>query len=127
MPEPEAGVIDGPIARGEGLRRVVAPHGRPARTHYQTLAKGQGLGLIRFRLETGRTHQIRAHMAHLGCPLVGDWLYGCEDPRLPGRFALHCFRLRLVHPVTGRTLTFAAPPPPEMRPLMAGLRPTRPL
>jgi len=121
-PSPQ-GLIDIPIARGEGLRRRADPQGKPARTHYKTLAQGQGVSLIHFVLDTGRTHQIRVHMAHLGCPLLGDGLYGSADERLPGRFALHCFRVSLCHPVTGQRLLIAAPPPHELRALINGLHP----
>ena len=64
--------------------------------------------------ETGRTHQIRLHMAHLGCPLAGDWLYGTEDLDLIPRPALHAFALALTHPVTGERLHLTAPLPPDM-------------
>ncbi|MBQ8537743.1 MAG: RluA family pseudouridine synthase [Clostridia bacterium] len=123
LPHPAAGIVDLPIGQGEGVRRLVDPLGKPSRTHYKTLAQGQGIALVHFQLDTGRTHQIRVHMAHLGHPLVGDWLYGQGDARLPGRFALHCFRLTLCHPATGETLRFAAPPPPELSALVPGLLP----
>ena len=67
---------------------------------------------------TGRTHQIRVHMAALGCPLAGDWLYGTEDRALIGRPALHAGRLELEHPLTGRPLAFTAPLPADMKKLL---------
>ena len=123
QPPQRQGIVSAPIARGEGVRRLVSPQGKTARTHYKTLAAGQGMSLVHFQLDTGRTHQIRVHMAHLGCPLWGDWLYGQAACDLPGRFALHCFRLSLIHPVTGRLLRLSAPPPHELRALITGLYP----
>ncbi len=114
-PPRDEGAVDAPIAKAPGatVRRQVSPEGRPARTRYRLLAERGGLALVQLRLETGRTHQIRVHMAHLGCPVWGDFLYGEEAACLPGRFALHAFRIALVHPMTGATLKFKAPPPPE--------------
>ena len=65
-------------------------------THYETIASGGGYTLLRVRLETGRTHQIRVHLSHRGWPIAGDFLYGTEDDRLPGRFALHSAKLALT-------------------------------
>ncbi|MBQ8952672.1 MAG: RluA family pseudouridine synthase, partial [Clostridia bacterium] len=84
---------------------------KPAVTHYETVAAGNGHTLLRVRLATGRTHQIRVHLSHMGWPVAGDFLYGTEDARLPGRFALHSARLTLVHPVTGEAMRFESPPP----------------
>ena len=113
---PEAeGWVDAPIRKADGatVRREVAPDGKPARTFYRLLEEKDGLSLVRLRLDTGRTHQIRVHMQFLGCPVWGDFLYGAETPQLPGRFALHSWRLALDHPMTGARLTFEAPLPPE--------------
>ena len=106
VPNPPAGTIDAPIAKEEAasVRRVVCPQGQPSVTHYETLRTGNGRALVRLRLETGRTHQIRVHMKHIGCPVCGDFLYGTELPELPGRFALHSAELVLRHPFTGETL-----------------------
>ena len=71
-------------------------------------------GRVCLRLQTGRTHQIRVHMAHIGHPLLGDWLYGTEDRTLISRPALHSHRLELTHPVTRRRLTVTAPLPEDM-------------
>ena len=70
------------------------------------------------RLDTGRTHQIRVHMAHIGHPLLGDFLYGQEDRDLIPRAALHSVRLALRHPITGQEMTFTAPLPEDMRHLL---------
>ena len=117
-PEPR-GLVDAPIGKAPGatVRREVQPQGKSARTHYQVLATGRDLSLVRLRLETGRTHQIRVHMAYLGCPVLGDFLYGRECPSLPGRFALHSARIALTHPQTGALLDFSAPLPPQLQAL----------
>ncbi len=113
------GVIDAPIAKEAAatVRRVVDPeHGRPAVTRYRAVLTGERRSIARLRLETGRTHQIRVHLSHLGHPIVGDFLYGREDPRLPGRFALHSTYIRLVHPITGGVIERESPPPSELMP-----------
>ena len=117
-PPREAGICDAPIGHGEGVRRVVTPTGKPCRTHYRILEQSQGRSLLWLRLDTGRTHQIRVHMAHLGHPVAGDFLYGHEDPRLPGRFALHATRIRLTHPVTGRVVERTSPLPEALARLL---------
>ena len=116
VPDPPAGVIDAPIGREPGsvLRRMVSPEGAQARTHYEVLRKENGRSLVRLRLETGRTHQIRVHMTHLGCPLVGDFLYGKETQELPDRFALHSASIRLYQPITGEEIALECPAPPEL-------------
>lgn len=106
-----------PIGHGPGIRRVADPAGRPAVTDYRVIGREGDCSLVRLRLQTGRTHQIRVHMAALGCPVLGDFLYGREDPRLPGRFALHSCRLALSHPLSGRRLDFGSPLPPELQEL----------
>ena len=73
---------------------------------------------MRLELETGRTHQIRVHMAHLGCPLAGDFLYGREEAALPRRTALHAWTLALRHPVTGEALGWTASLPEELSALL---------
>ena len=114
------GVIDLPISRQPGsvLKRMVSQDGVPARTHYRVLKTGAGRSLISLRLDTGRTHQIRVHMAWLGCPLTGDFLYGEEMPLLPGRFALHSASLRLEQPVTGAEIALTSSLPPELSQLL---------
>ena len=91
-------------------------------TAYETLTYFAGGSLLRLRLYTGRTHQIRAHLAALGHPLLGDVLYGAQPLAALGRPALHAAYLRLRHPLTGRTLTFESPLPEELQALMDGGR-----
>lgn len=119
-PCPLDGVIDAPIGKADGatVRREVRTDGKPARTHYALQKAQGGRSLIRLRLETGRTHQIRVHMAHIGCPVCGDFLYGAELAELPGRFALHSAEIAFVHPVTGQTMHFARALGPELAALM---------
>ena len=119
-PEPETGVVDAPIGPVDGslMAQRVRPDGKPARTHYQTVRTGEERSLLRLTLETGRTHQIRVHMAHIGHPLVGDFLYGTEDKALIGRAALHSCRLEFLHPITGETMTFEQPLPSDMAQLI---------
>ena len=116
VPDPPQGTVDLPIGRAEGsaIARQIRPDGDNAVTHYETLETQNGLSLLRLLPETGRTHQLRLHMAALGCPLAGDWLYGQEDPALIPRPALHSYALELVHPVTGEVLRLTAPLPEDM-------------
>lgn len=115
-PVPEKGTVSAPIGRDEtsAIARKVRPDGSPAVSHYEVLEKGDSLTLLALRPETGRTHQLRVHMAYLGCPLAGDWLYGAEDPDLIPRPALHSCALALLHPVTGERLELTAPLPEDM-------------
>ena len=111
------GTIDAPIAKEDAatVRRVVdRERGVRAVTRYQVVRSGNDYSLVRLRLLTGRTHQIRVHLAWLGHPIAGDFLYGREDPRLPGRFALHSARLRLTHPITGAVIERNSPLPAEL-------------
>ena len=119
-PEPPAGVVDVPIGRVPGslVARRADPAGQRAVTRYRTLDAGRGRALVELELDTGRTHQIRVHMAHLGCPLTGDFLYGTEDPGLISRPALHSARLSLLHPVTGARMEWTQPLPEDMRRLV---------
>ena len=117
---PPRGVIDAPIARAEGslVKRCVSPDGLPSRTEYEVLSYHGGLTLLRLAPLTGRTHQLRVHMASLGCPLAGDWLYGTEDKALIARPALHSYTLWFTHPLTGEALHFTAPLPEDMERLI---------
>ena len=119
-PFPLSGTVDAPLGRTEDsyIRQCVRPDGKPARTHYKVLDSNSRLSLLRLRLETGRTHQIRVHMAHLGHPLAGDFLYGTEDIDLIPRPALHSAHLELTQPFTGERLTFDSPLPADMARLM---------
>lgn len=109
---PPFGTVDLPLSR-QGVRTVVDPGGKLCRTEYDTLAETDGRTLLRLRLCTGRTHQIRAHMAALSHPLVGDPLYGATDLALT-RPALHSHRIRLRHPATGDWIDVSAPLPEDM-------------
>ena len=115
-PQPPSGTVNAPIGRDETstVARMVRPDGAAAVSHYQVLSQRNGMSLLQLLPETGRTHQLRIHMAYLGCPLAGDWLYGTEDPELIPRPALHSYSLELTHPVTGETLRLTAPLPEDM-------------
>ena len=114
------GVIDAPIGKEDAasIRRLVREDGKPSVTHYEVLQETNTRSLVKLRLETGRTHQIRVHMAHLGCPVCGDFLYGTELPELPGRFALHSHELTLTHPLTMEGLHIVSPPPEQLMALL---------
>lgn len=118
-PHPE-GDIDLPLGRAEGslLKRCPAPGGQSAHTHYQVLSAANGRALLRLTPTTGRTHQLRVHMAAIGCPLTGDWLYGTEDKSLIARPALHSYHLRMTHPVTGTVIDVTAPLPEDIQALL---------
>jgi 23S rRNA pseudouridine1911/1915/1917 synthase len=113
-PPQDAGTLDGPIGRDERnrLRFAIRSEGRRAVTHFTVRERMPRAAELRFSLETGRTHQIRVHLAAYGFPIVNDPLYGRRDRRLPlpGQ-ALHAWRLRLRHPVTRERLEFEAEPP----------------
>lgn len=113
--------IDLPIGRPDPekvARGVMLEGGYPSVTHVKVLEsfpKGKGYTMVELLLETGRTHQIRVHMSHIGYPLVGDYLYGGEAPWLLGRQALHAYKLSFNHPVTGKRLTVEAPLPNDIQ------------
>ena len=119
LPEKE-GVISLPIGKAEGatVRRIVTPEGKPAVTHYRMVEETAGRSVIRLRLETGRTHQIRVHLSAMGCPIAGDFLYGTELPQLPGRFALHSCLCAFRHPLTGEWICRESPLPPQLKTLL---------
>ena len=114
IPEPPEGLIDLPIAKenAASVRREVRPDGKPARTRYRVLRSlPDHRALLRLRLETGRTHQIRVHLAAIGCPVCGDFLYGTELPEeFPRHFALHSAFLEFRHPCTGETVRLESVP-----------------
>lgn len=120
-PQKETGTLCSLIGRHPEQRKkmaVVSRNGKQAVTHYAVEKRLGGISLVRCRIETGRTHQIRVHMQSLGCPVVGDALYGrsAADKRLspiPARQMLHAARLTFCHPVTGAPLTFTAPLPED--------------
>jgi len=107
-------------AAGRVLREEWTAAGKPAVTHWRVLRRWRGATMLELRLETGRTHQIRVHMAYLGHPLLGDELYG-GSRRLIGRQALHAASLALTHPVSGEFLHFTSPLPPDLADLVARL------
>ena len=119
-PKPAKGTIDAPIGRAPDsvVARCVRPDGSPAVSHYEVLAQQNGMSLVKLLPETGRTHQLRVHMASVGCPLAGDWLYGTEDINLIPRPALHSCALTMTHPVTGEILHLTAPVPEDMKRLV---------
>ena len=118
-PPEKCGTVSLPIARaGErDMKRVVSSSGAPSVTHYRVLAQSRGSSLLLLRLETGRTHQIRVHMSALGCPLLGDRLYGsaesCELSHKLGitEQRLHACRLSFRHPLGGDTVDISSCPP----------------
>ena len=126
-PTPSAGIVDAPLARSARDRKKVAivEGGKRAVTHYRTLEPLTGAALVECRLETGRTHQVRVHMASLGHPLVGDPVYGGRMPAAERlgfrRQALHAARLGFVHPVRGNVCAFDSVPPADMQELLAAL------
>lgn len=108
-PRPKSGTIDEPVGREH----------QSAVTHWETLGRHDGISLVEFKIDTGRMHQIRIHAASLGCPIVGDRLYGSAEKdrrmrRRPSRLLLHAVELSFLHPVTHRRVTFAAPPPDDI-------------
>ena len=108
-PRPKSGTIDEPVGRER----------QSAVTHWETLGRHDGISLVEFKIDTGRMHQIRIHAASLGCPIVGDRLYGSAEKdrrmrRRPSRLLLHAVELSFLHPVTHRRVTFAAPPPDDI-------------
>lgn len=115
-PSPATGTVNLPIGRDEtsAIARTVRPDGAASVSRYEILRRSGSLTLLRLIPETGRTHQLRLHMAAIGCPLAGDWLYGTEDPALIARPALHSCKLALTHPITGESLCFTAPLPEDM-------------
>jgi 23S rRNA pseudouridine1911/1915/1917 synthase len=118
VPEPESGTIDAPIGRDRhhGGRRRVSPSGKRAVTHYETAEKWETVpaSLVRLRLDTGRTHQIRVHLQHIGHPLIGDLLYGGDSHPLIDRQALHGERLEFLHPFDREPVSVTAPWPSDM-------------
>ncbi len=130
------GTVDQPIGRHRSVRTrmAVRSDGRAAVTHYRVVKRFRAHTLVRAELETGRTHQIRVHLAHIGYPVVGDPVYGGRrriprgaSPQLIAalegfrRQALHAIRLKLAHPVTGRPVEWEAPLPYDMTALIASL------
>jgi 23S rRNA pseudouridine1911/1915/1917 synthase len=118
----EAGELEGPIGRDprERKRMAVVSSGRYARTRYEVVERRGGHTLLRCDLDTGRTHQIRVHLAALGYPVAGDAEYGGSEPGAT-RPMLHAWRLRLRHPRTGEEMSLEASPPADFNEFWAGL------
>ncbi len=121
----DSGTVDAPIDRAPGDRKkmAVVPGGRRAVTHWEVLARYPGVTHLRCRLETGRTHQIRVHMAYIGHPILGDTVYGAKKP-VPGLKGqcLHAVGLRFVHPRTGELVALHCPLPPEFTAMLQKLQ-----
>lgn len=122
--EKPKGTINAPIGQQEGVRmiRKVTKDGKEAITHYMIEKQYEDYALVRLHLDTGRTHQIRVHMAYIGHPLLGDNLYGKEIPDNHGmtRASLHAAHLEFTHPISGQELSFDAPLPEDMARLLRG-------
>ena len=122
---PEQGRIDAPLGRHpvERKKMAVIPDGKPAITNYEVLEYFQRYAYLEVRLETGRTHQIRAHLSHLGFPLVGDAVYGWKRETAPieGQ-ALHAAVLGFTHPRTRKYLEFTTPLPEIMQDVLEWCR-----
>ena len=123
-----AGTVDAPLARDPHNRtkRGVHPMGKPAITHYDVVERFPGVTLVRCKLETGRTHQIRVHMQHIGHPLVGEQIYSASrrsHHKIPfPRQALHAERLGLIHPLFKDPVQWECPLPPDFESLLEALR-----
>lgn len=126
--QPPEGVVDAPLGRHprDRKRQAVTEGGREARTRYRTLSHGPEASLLEVTLETGRTHQIRVHLAAIGHPVVGDAVYGRRSPHI-GRQALHSFRLGFKEPSTGKWLEVEALPPADFEAALLALGLRRPL
>ncbi|MBP3701839.1 MAG: RluA family pseudouridine synthase [Lachnospiraceae bacterium] len=111
-----SGTIDAPLGRVDNslILRQVCPDGETARTDYEVICPGTAYSLIRLKLHTGRTHQIRVHMAHLGHPLLGDPFYGTEGSFGMHRAALHSWQITCRQPITGARMHFVSELPEDM-------------
>jgi 23S rRNA pseudouridine1911/1915/1917 synthase len=118
-PEPASGVIALPLARDTADRRlvVVTPSGQACETRYEVIGRTGDRAVVRCELITGRTHQIRVHLAHSGWPILGDAVYGVPCEGLT-RQALHAWRIALPHPVTRQRLQIEAPLAPDLQPFV---------
>ena len=121
----ESGTVDAPIGRHpvDRKRMAVTPQGRPAVTHWRLLEELKGSSYVECRLETGRTHQIRVHLASVGHPLLGDTVYGSKKP-CPGLAGqcLHAQKLRFRHPAGGREMELECPLPDWFEQILKKLR-----
>ena len=120
-----SGTVNAPIGRHDNDRKKMAVNtrvGKPAVTHFEVLERLDNCTLVKCRLETGRTHQIRVHMAYTGHPVTGDPVYGIKNTRGMDGQALHAGELALIHPATGEPVTFKAPLPEDFEKLLKRLR-----
>lgn len=119
----DSGVLDFPIYREteDSISRVVDPRGQRSITHFRTLQRLDGASLLSLRLETGRTHQIRVHLSHIGHPIIGDDLYGKPDSPLIRRQALHAYRIGFDQPRLGDRIELTADLPQDMVELLEKL------
>jgi 23S rRNA pseudouridine1911/1915/1917 synthase len=119
IPEEDSGLIDLPIKRAVDsiIARVSSSDGRPARTRYCVIEKYAKASLLEYELLTGRTHQIRLHSKEIGCPLVGDGIYGddSETMHIIDRHALHCSKVSFFHPFTLKSIKISSPLPDDIR------------
>ncbi len=120
---PDAGIVDAPIGGDpdDPPLRAVRPEGQPARTRFRTLRRLRDAALVELILDTGRTHQIRVHMMHLGHPVLGDPWYGRDGLELIGRQALHAARLAFADPGSGAPVAVECPLPLDMAALLESL------
>ena len=122
IPTPEIGEIRQPIGSTDGSKyeRTVREDGKPAQTRYRVAEffPEENLSLLQLIPVTGRTHQLRVHMAWIGCPMVGDWLYGTPDRERILRPALHAWRLSFLHPLSGKQIEISCSMPPDMSALL---------
>ncbi len=115
-PAPAAGGIELPIAEDDQFpdRYAVRSDGKYSLTLYETVSCGGGLTLLKVQIKTGRTHQIRVHLSHIGCPIIGDTVYGRGGEPLISRCALHACSLKFRHPSTGKSIIIEADMPNDM-------------
>ena len=120
--KPDRGIVEAPIARvGNGSRaRVISEQGKPSTTLWEVVERFSAASLIKAQLVTGRTHQIRVHMAYIGHPLIGDDVYGVPTPNI-ARQALHASEISFVHPITREEMQFICPLPEDIRRLLERL------
>ena len=120
-----AGRVDAPVGRHpvQRTKMAVVPGGKPAITHYRIRERFPAHTLLECELETGRTHQIRVHLASIGHPLEGDPVYAGRGPRLIERQALHAWKLAFIHPRSAKPVSFESPLPADLVALLASLRP----
>lgn len=117
--EEKTGIINLPIARSKNsiIERIIDEKGKPSVTHFAVLKEFNNYSLVKCKLETGRTHQIRVHMQAIGHPILGDTLYG-KKSKLISRQALHSYKIECIHPILKSDLKFLANLPSDMKSLL---------